>query len=249
MRNDTYKTIWNVATLLIFLALITPCSAFADKASRLNKQGIELYNKGDAQESVQAFTDALVERPDSPELRFNRGTALSSAGNANEAIPEFERSATEFTTPENQAAAHFNMGNTHAISGNPDTAIEQYRQAITLDQTSIDYRKNLELAIRQKKQQQQQEQQEQQNDQNDKQDEQQQKKQDQQQDKQDTQKQQPQNEQQNQNNQQNQQQQNTHPMSPEEAQQILDAMKDEETKAFELKRMMMQEALKPGDDW
>jgi Ca-activated chloride channel homolog len=248
MSNNQNITILHMAFLLIILALLSPCLAFADKASRLNKQGIEQYKAGDAQQSVQSFTDALVERPDSPELRFNRGTALSSAGNSNEAVPELERSATEFTVPADQAASHFNAGNTLAKSGNLDAAIEQYRQAITLDQKALDYRKNLEFALRQKKQQQQQDQQKQQ-DNDTKQDQQKQKNQDQQQDKKNQEKKQSQNEQQEQNKQQNQQQQNSRPMSPEQAQQILDAMKDEETKAFELKRMMMQEALKPGDDW
>ncbi len=243
--------------LLIFLH-----SAQADKASKLNEEGIEAYKNQKAEESVRYFTDALVERPESPELRFNRGTALSAAGKTEDAVNELNRAAAGFPSKDFSAAAYFNAGNTLFAAGDIEKAIEQYKQAVKLDQTSKDIRHNLELAL-QKREQQQQQQEQQQNQDQDKQDQDQNKeneeKQDQNEQNNEDKEQQDQNQQeQEQENQpeseEQEQQQQSHeqteqPMTPEEAKRILDAMNDEEKKALELRKQIMQEAAKQGDDW
>lgn len=242
------------------LTLIVTQSAQADKASKLNKEGIEAYNNQKTEESVRYFTDALVERPESPELRFNRGTALSAAGKTEDAVNELNKAAAEFPSKDLSAAAYFNAGNTFFAAGDLEKAIEQYKQAVKLDQTSKDIRHNLELALQKKEQQEQQEQQKQNHDQ-DKQDQEQNKeneekqeqneqnKEDQEQQDQQEQEQENQPESEEQEQQQQSQEQTEQPMTPEEAKRILDAMNDEEKKALELRKQIMQEAAKQGDDW
>jgi len=238
--------------------IICPLTAYTDKASKLNKNGIESYMENKHEESVQYFTEALVERPDSPELRFNRGTALSAAGKKDEALNELERAANTFEKKDNSAAAHFNAGNTYFASGDLNGAIEEYKKAVKLDQLSQDFRNNLEFALR-KLQEQQKQQQEQENKQ-DKENKEEEKQNGQNRDSEKEEEKENQSqsetsenkdkEQQNEQNQQSQQQEiEQQPMTPEEAQRILDAMNDEEKKAFELRKKMMKEAIRQGDDW
>jgi len=209
-----------------------PVAAHADKAARLNDQGIESYNENDHEESVRSFTEALVERPDSPELRFNRGTALSAAGKTDEAVTELERAADTFGRSDLSAAA--------------------------LDQSSKDIRHNLELAVRMLEQQQQQQENSEENKDEENKDQ-----QDENQDSSDQKNEQEENKEQDQNqsqedqereqnedqNQPQPQESEPQPMTPEEAQRILDAMNDEEKEAFELRKMMMKETMRQGDDW
>ena len=147
-----------ISFLLLFIVL-WPIISNADKAANLNKKGIELYRENKLEESTKLFTEALVERPDSPQLRFNRGTALSATGKKDEAVSELDKAANTFKNNELSAAAHFNSGNTFLTAGELNEAIEKYKKALKLDQTSRDIRNNLELAIRKLQQQQQQKQQ------------------------------------------------------------------------------------------
>ncbi|MFC1485544.1 tetratricopeptide repeat protein [Candidatus Latescibacterota bacterium] len=216
-----------------------PPSAYADRAAELNNQGIQAYYEERFEESVQQFTEALVERPDQPELHFNRGTALSATGKSQEALSELEKAAGEFQDSVNAAAAHFNTGNALINSGDTEAGIDNYKEAVKLDQISRDIRKNLELALRQEQEQQQQQQQSEEG-----------------QDSEDQSDSDNPPEQQNdrpppqsQPEEQQQEGQEEQPMSIEEAQRILDAMRDEEKQALDQRRRMMQETLNPRDDW
>jgi len=234
--------------LLIIFVVLMPVSSIADKASKLNKEGIESYNEQKLEESVNLFTEALVERPDSPELRFNRGTALSAVGKKDEAISELEKSSNTFKKSELSAASHFNAGNTYFTSGDLNGAIEEYKKAVKLDQSSKDIRHNLELALRMLRDQQQQQKNKDNEEDKENGDEEKQTKQDQDENKE--QKENENEEKQNEQDQQPQQQENEQqPMTPEEAQRILDALNDEEKKAFELRKMKMLSEMRQGDDW
>ena len=237
----------HIILLTIFVVLM-PVSSIADKASKLNKKGIESYNEQKLEESVNLFTEALVEQPDSPELRFNRGTALSAVGKKDEAISELEKSANTFKKSELSAASHFNAGNTYFTSGDLNGAIEEYKKAVKLDQSSKDIRHNLELALRMLRDEQQQQKNKGNEEDKENGDEEKQTKQDQDENKE--QKENENEEKQNEQDQQPQQQENEQqPMTPEEAQRILDALNDEEKKAFELRKMKMLSEMRQGDDW
>lgn len=244
-KENSNKTgnIMKIKFFIIFLTIIVflPLNSFADKAYKLNKKGIEAYNQKRNEDSLKSFTDALVERPGSPELLFNRGTALSASGKKKEAVDELEKAAANFKDNKLSAAARFNAGNAMMGAGDFNSAVNEYKQAVKLDQTSEDIKHNLEIALKKLREQQKQQQQQQQNkDNKDKKD-----------NKQDNKKDKKQNQQQNKNKEQNQspQQQDKQAMSPEEAKRILDAISDEEKKAIQLKKKMMQQEMRQGDDW
>ena len=248
------------ATVLILLTGTT----HADKASKANKRGIDAFGEQNYEKSVEHFTEALVEKPDAPELKFNRGTALSQLGKTEEALSELISSAAQLDKADYAAAAHFNAGNTQLSANNIEAAIEEYKQAVKLDQASEDYRHNLELAVRKLNQQQQSQEQEQedsedkekkedeegdqkQKDKEEQENEEKQKEEEEQSDK----SQSPEDGEQEDQNQQpsNQQENETLPMTKEEAQRLLDAINDEEKQALSQRYMQMKTDMRQGDDW
>jgi len=215
-------------------------AVWADKAAAYNRKGIQEYKAKQYEASVQQFTEALIERPDTPELQFNRGTGLSALGKKDEAITELNTAARGFKDTGRTAAAHYNAGNALLASEEIEKALEQYRQAVKLDQDSEDIRHNLELALRKLREQKK----DQSAKENDKKDDQ----------KKDQQKNQSpnQNQQQQQNKEQQQSQQkdsDLRPMTREEAERLLNAINDEEKKSLSLRNQQMKSRVQAGDDW
>lgn len=226
-----------LAAVMVAL-MLAPGVSFGDKAASLNKKGIAAYQDKRYDESVKQFTEALIERPDTPELRFNRGTALSALGQKDEAVNELDGAAAGFRLRDRAAAAHFNAGNAFFNAGDFKGAVDEYRRAVKLDQKSTDIRHNLELALRRLNEQKKDESKKD----SDKKDEQ--KKGDknkspQNRNKQDKMEQ----------DQSKQQPGDVKPMTKEEAQQLLDAMNADEKKSLSLKNKQMQVRMRPGDDW
>ena len=251
----------------IYCCIFLPAStALADKVSRENDLGVKSFEEKNYVESEKHFSQALVEAPDSPELKFNLGTSMSAQNRGEDALKQLENAAVDFDDPLKSAAAMFNAGNISLGAGDLDNAISSYTKALKLDQASEDIRYNLEFAMR-KKQEQEQEQEEkdqennEENKENDEQQDGDQKKDsdskednEEQKDKEQEQNSETQNqddeEQQDQQEQPSQQQQSENQqMTPEEAKRILDALSDEEKKALSLKKMKMKMEMKQGDDW
>ena len=229
-----------ILSIAVFLSIVGV--AHADKAPSFNRKGVAAYDAGRFGESVQRFTDALVERPKSPELRFNRGTALSALGKKDEAVSDLDDAARSFPDRKMAAAACFNAGNALFNAGDYAGALDQYRRAVKLDQQSEDIRHNLELAARKLQAQQENKQDKDQKDDRKKKD-----------DKQDQRKQQDNQNQdrEKQNQQQKPQQRNpeTRPMTKEEAERLLNAINDEEKKSLALRNEQMKASIQQGDDW
>ena len=251
-----------VLVVLMVSMFLSPGAVQADKAYSANKKGIEAFDKKNYEDSAMYFTEALVERSNSPELKYNRGTALSSLNKTDEALKELIGAAGELQTSNQAAAAHFNAGNTLLASNNPEAAIEEYKNAVKLDQSSRDIRHNLELAVRmlnqQKKEQEQQKENEQKEKENgdqknkqDKKNQDQKKEQQQKEEQQSSKTREPEKgEKKDQDQQESQQQDNqVMPMTQEEAQRLLDAINDEEKKSLSQRYMQMKSSMQPGDDW
>jgi len=255
------KIIYNMLLFLQFILFSS--TSMADSASSSNKKGIEAYNMKEYEESVKKFTDALVEKPNMPELRYNRGTVLSVLGKNDDALNELSIAAEKSENKQLSASAYFNAGNTLFMNNNFQGAIEEYKKALKFDQSSGDIRHNLELAMRKLKEQQQQK--EEQKSQEDgkkkeeneeekqdrrKQDDETKEKKDEQSDDQQNKNKNQENKQQDQQQQQSKQQESENrPMTLEEAQRILDAVNEEEEKALSLRRMKMKTEMRQGDDW
>jgi tetratricopeptide (TPR) repeat protein len=227
-----------VIVSITLLLLAGAGSVSADKAAASNRKGIDAYRNKRYEESLKQFTEALIERPKTPELRFNRGTALSAMGKKDEAVSELDAAARSFKTKEHSAAAQYNAGNASFAAGDFRGALGQYKTAVKLDQQSRDIRYNLELAVRKMT-----EQKKEQSDKDTKNKDE--KKNDEKKNKT------PQNKQQQKMEQQQSRQQNSdvQPMTKEEAERLLDAMNDDEKKSLSLRNQQMKTKMRAGDDW
>ena len=226
-----------IVMMVIAVLLLAPVLAYGDKAAAINRKGIDAYRDKKYDESVEQFTEALIERPDTPELKFNRGTALSAMGNKDEALGELSGAASEFKSKQNAAAAHYNAGNVFFTANDFRNAVEEYSRAVKLDQKSPDIRHNLELALRKLAEQKKNE---------SKKDP---KKEDEQ--KKGNQKNQSSREKQEKTEQDKSQKQQSdvQPMTKEEAERLLDAMNADEKKSLSLKNKQMQTRMGTSDDW
>ena len=234
--------------IILGIWLVVCGATVGDPVASKSAEALEHYQRGEYDQALQLYRDALLDRPDAPELHFNVGDALFKRGEYDQALREFERvlSAEEAKI---QAQAHYNMGNSFFQQQAFEQAVAAYKQALELDADDEDAKVNLELALEklQEQQQQQQQQQDQQDD-SEEQEQQDQQQQDQQgeeeqQEDSDQDQQQQQEQQDSEQDQQEQQQQSgqeqqqeeqpaeQQSISPEEAQQLMDALENRELEA------------------
>lgn len=223
--------------IFVACSLLLSMSVSAQKAERKQiREGNKLYENEQFTEAEIAYRKALEVNPDSPQSTMNLGNALYRQQKAQEAMEQYQLMLNDEDHPERQADAFHNMGNVFMQAQDYAHAIEAYQQSLIKRPSDDETRYNLALAQALLKQQEQQQQ-----DQQDQQDEQQ---EEQQQEQQEQQQQQPQEQ-----DQQDQQQEQPQPedaqeqISKEQAQQLLDAlMQDEEEVQEKVKELQMQQS-------
>lgn len=157
MRPDRARPepIWRVlrAALCVALSwgLVVSSGAWAlgpfEKNHPLVQKGIDAYEAGRYEESLQAFEEAKKELPQSPALEFNRGNALYKLGRKDEAKEAYHH-VTEAGKGDLRQKDFYNLGNAWAEMGNNKEAIAAYRKALTLDPKDQMARHNLEVVLR-----------------------------------------------------------------------------------------------------
>lgn len=250
--------------LLFSLMLISASGLFAQRTDRSYvRKGNRLFEDSLFIKAEENYLKAVDMNPDLYEGTYNLGNAYTAQQKPNEAIEQYGKTASALEArkkelqdnpkasrkeldrcKEDLAKTYHNTGVVYHMCEQYDKAVEAYKQALRNNPLDDETRYNLVLAQRMLEQQQDQQQQ----DQQDKQDQQQ---QDQQQDKQD---QQQQDQQQDQQQQQEQQQQQPEPedMSQENAEQILQAVMQDEKDVQERvqEQLMNAQPRKPLEkDW
>lgn len=227
---------------------------------RMARDGNRLYEKGDFEGAEKKYRHALEQNPDLEDARFNLAGALFKQESVEAAAKIYMGFASDSTvTGERVADANYNLGNVMLAGQKIDDAIELYKQALRLNSGDMQAKYNLAYARKMKR--------EQEENQNEKQD---QDNQDQNQDE---------NQDQNQNKDQNNQDQNQDQdkgddredkgdrsdqgdrpepqggeseasISPQEAEQILEAIQDEEDKTREkVNAKEVQAVGRSGKNW
>lgn len=243
--------------LLFFLLLLTTgTNSFSQSARGLINEGVDLYQE-------QKFTDAEVNfkkgtelDPESFEAKFNLGDAYFKQQRYDEAVKTYQDAFASAKTDEQRAKVYYNIGNSLLKAQKVKESIGAYKESLKLNPNDPEAKYNLSYALNLLKNQQQQNQQQQNDNKDNKKDQkkdknEQDKKQDEQ--KKDNQQQQPQNQQQkNEEAQQDntkQQQQKEQKISKEEAQRILDALKDNEKELQKKLRKIKGRRVKTEKDW
>lgn len=174
------------------------------------------------------YRKALNKKPTDLKWNFNLADAIYKQGRFDEAAGKFGELGEKMETPVEKARAYHNMGNSQLMNSKVDESIESYKKALRQNPTDLETKYNLAYAQLLKKMQQQQQQQNQ--DQNKDKDKQDQDKKDQNKDNQDQNKDQQNKNQQDQQNKQDQkqQQQQQNKISKENAEQLLQALQNDE---------------------
>lgn len=234
-------------SMITCLCLLLSFPMMAQKAERKQiREGNKQYEEGKFTEAEIAYRKALEVNEDSPQSTMNLGNALYRQEKAAEALEQYKRLISDEDHPERQADAYHNIGNVMMQAQDYKAAIQAYQQSLIKRPSDNETRYNLALAQALLKQQEQQQNQDQQ-DEN-----QQQEQQEQEQQQQQEQPQEQQNQQQQEQQQEQEQQDSQEQISKEQAQQLLDAlMQDEEEVQEKVKELQMQQSQgrKTDKDW
>lgn len=239
--------------ILIFLIfIISAVPVHAQKEKKRVRQGNNEYDDGNFQEAEKEYRKSLMEKPGYVKGTFNLGDAMYEQENYEESNKLFTEVTERITTPEQKSSAYYNLGNTYMKENKFQESIEAYKNSLRLVPNDTNAKYNLEYARKKlKEQQQQQQQQDKDNQDKDKkdqdkedQDKKDQNQKDQDQDKKDQDKKDQDKKDQNQdkNNEKKDQEQKQQPqqISKQDAQRMLDALKNDEKKT--LQKLQKQKA-------
>lgn len=232
------KLLYILPALFFLISLNLSAQKLERKSVR---QGNKFYDKEKYTEAEIAYRKALEVNSKSKEGSYNLGNALYKQEKGKEALEQYQLAFSRETVPLKKAAIMHNAGNTFMQSKDYGKAVDSYETSLRLNPSDNETRYNLAMSQALLKNQQQQ----QKKDKNNKDE-----KKDQQKDQQDK-KQDDQEKKQNQKKQQQQQQQQEQ-VSKEKAQQLLDALsQDEKDTQEKVKKLQMQQsgAKKTDKDW
>ena len=106
--------------------------------------GEALDAKGQTDEAIRHYEEALRLKPDHPSAHINLGAALDDKGQTDEAIRQYQEA---LRLKPDQAQAHNNLGIALGRKGQTDEAIRQFQEAIRLKPDHADAHYNLGVAL------------------------------------------------------------------------------------------------------
>jgi len=236
---------------LLPLALLLVVSPAHSQTVRSHvRSGNEAYEKNRFSDAEAEYKKALEIDPSSRVAQMNLGNAYYKQQRFDEAHRVYNSTVTTAKNPADQSMAYYDLGNTLFRSNKLPESIEAYKQALRLNPLDEDARYNYLLAKDRLKQQQNQKQQGGQNKQNQNQQNQQQQNQNQQDQQKDQQQPQPQQSKQDQTKQQQSQaQQQKNQMPREEADRILEALRNNEKEIQKQLRKRQAARVRVEKDW
>jgi Ca-activated chloride channel homolog len=245
--------------LIICIFLLATAGAAAQSERTFLRDGNQLYKQNKYSDAEVNYRKALEKDQAVKQGPFNLGDALYKQDRFGEAAEQYSLAASKLKDPDQKAEALHNLGNALLRAKKIPESIASYQNALKLNPSDADTKYNLEYAKMLLQKQQEQQQQQQKNDKNDKNQKKDQQKQDQQkqdQQKQDQQKQDQQKQQQQQDQNQDQQkqqdrlkQQKKQQISKQDAERILQAMKNEEKDVQKKLHKKVQARVQVEKDW
>jgi len=244
--------------LMIFLLLI-PYLLMAQAERDKVQAGNKLFLEEKFEEANGKYRDALLDAPESPVIKYNIAGTEYKIGKFEDALENYSQALSPDLAQNRPPAeerllrsqVHYNRGNAYYRLNKYLEAIREYQEALKLNPEDEDAKYNLEFVRNKLKNQSQQQNPDQQQQQQQQQQEQQQ--QQQQQDEQDENEKQDE-EQQQQEQEQQQEQQQSQPqdmqeMTKEDAERILDALKDDEKEEQQKRKQQIPVSGRPVKDW
>ena len=239
----------------VFLHILLLCFGLSVTAQTMTesdhiRRGNRLYADSLYEKAEVEYRKALELNPQSVDATYNLGNALfyqipqsqeKGEERAKEAMQQYTTAATLETDKAKLAHINHNLGTLLYMAQQYQQSVEAYKEALRNDPSDNETRYNLAKAMHMLKQQQQEQQQNQEQQNQEQQEQQKQEQQQQQQQQQQDQEQKQQNQEQQNQEQQQQQQQSEEQISKENAEQILEALMQDEKEIQEKQKKMMQQ--------
>jgi tetratricopeptide (TPR) repeat protein/cellulose biosynthesis protein BcsQ len=101
-----------------------------DQAASLTLEGIDQAGKGDIDQAIEKYNQALESRPEYPEALYNRGLAFLDKKDDERAMSDFNRA---ISAKSDFAEARVGLGNAYLNRDEDDKALEQYQLALRIN--------------------------------------------------------------------------------------------------------------------
>jgi len=150
-----------VALILAFLGLNTAQGQNLHSYGQEVRKGNEAFENGKWEEAAAAYDAASAQQPDAFIPKFNKGTTLKQAGDAEGAAQALVEAAQSTQDPLQQSDALYNLGNLLMDAGQFQEAAGAYIESLKRQPNRPDAVYNLNRALEQQKQQEQQQEQDQ----------------------------------------------------------------------------------------
>ena len=137
---------WGWGLLLCFSVAFNVLASLEHYAEAHSNLGTILLRRGQAQEAIRQFEQALRIDPDYNESLINLGNALLQMGQVPEATARYEQALRNHP---DSAEAYNDLGVALVHLGRVPEAIENWRQALRIKPDYADAHRNLEIALRQ----------------------------------------------------------------------------------------------------
>ena len=129
MRNKMYRLLYIV---FLFAALGASAQDMPERSEV--RRGNRQYNKGNYEKSIERYERALEAAPESFEARYNLGNALYKAERFDKAEQTMRQAAADtLRTDDERAQAFYNLGNAQFKQQKYKEALESYKQSLRLN--------------------------------------------------------------------------------------------------------------------
>lgn len=147
-RNQRFPYIELLFALGAVWVTLTPAPGRADTFSGAIKKGNAAYEKKEFDKALEHYRAAEIDHPESEKLQYNLGNALYKTGNFPDAAGRYEKALAKLPLTD-QAKGYYNIGNALYREGKWEEAIGAYKQALELIPSDEDAKYNIEF-VRQK---------------------------------------------------------------------------------------------------
>ncbi len=144
--------------VIFFAPLLILAACGGSPVAKYNNAGNENYEAEDYSAAVDDYITAQREDPDLAEPYYNAGNAFHQQGNLESAAMQGKQAVRE-AEGELAQNSYYNLGNTYFKGQGWSDAIDAYKEALRLNPNDEEAKYNLELALQQQQQQQQEQQQ------------------------------------------------------------------------------------------
>jgi tetratricopeptide (TPR) repeat protein len=144
--------------IILFLGSAVFSPAFSQAERKHIRQGNGHYEEGEYKKAEESYIQAMEKKPGSFEGAFNMGNATYRQGRYEDASNQFELTAKKEADKEATARSYHNLGNSLLQGKQYEKSIEAYKNALRNDPSDNDTKYNLAYAQQMLAKQQQQEQ-------------------------------------------------------------------------------------------